>query len=188
MLRALRTLLADHHLDGLLDIGETFSRAEWRVRTELPEDRPFARLTPELVARIAERYSASNEEFVREYLGGRHRSLFSVPTALEEPPPAWSLGTASERELKIFAGVVEEALNRVGAGFVDEARAEVAGEAVEETLSEVGAEVVEEAHDEVGAGEPVSPREEAEISSATAVADPEGHTLELKRRRGRVNS
>jgi hypothetical protein len=139
MLRALRALLADHRLDGLLDLGETFSRAEWRVRTELLEDRPFARLTHELVARIPERYSASNEKFGREYLGGRHASLFSVPTPLEDPPAPWSPSTASERELTMFAGVVEETLNRVGAGCVDEARGEVGVEGLEEVCGGVDA-------------------------------------------------
>ena len=113
MIRALRALLAEHHLDTLAPVGDIVRRARWRTEAEFPDDPRFSALTPEDVNRIAERFSASNEQFIHDYLGGQHRSLFAPPDAPEQPPSTWSLSGASERELRVFAQVVEDALRQV---------------------------------------------------------------------------
>lgn len=111
MLRALRALLADHRLDELLPATKVVRRARERIEAELPGDRPFAPFTPDLVSRVVERFAASNEALVRDYFGGRHASLFSPPTELERS--TWSLTEATDQELRVFAGVVGDALRPV---------------------------------------------------------------------------
>lgn len=119
MLRALRALLADHRIDSLLPVQPVLRRARERIEAELADDLPFAPLTPELAARVAERFAASNEAFVRDYFGGRHASLFSPPTELE--PSTWSLSEATDAELRLFAEIVEDALSQVHGGAPERA-------------------------------------------------------------------
>ncbi len=113
MIRALRALFADNRLDTLVPVADILRQARRRIEAELTDDPRFSVLTPEHVNRIAERFSASNHQFIHDYLGGRHRSLFATPDAPEQPPSTWSLSEASERELRVFAQVVEEALRQV---------------------------------------------------------------------------
>ncbi len=113
MIRALRALLAEHHLDTLVPVVDILRQARSRIEAELPDDPRFSVLTREHVDRIAERFSASNDQFIHDYLGGQHRSLFATPNAPEQPQSTWSLSEASERELRVFAQVVEEALHQI---------------------------------------------------------------------------
>jgi len=75
MLRALRAFLADHHLDELSSVSPLLSRSREMIEAKLPDDQPFAPLTPEHMTRIVERFSAANHDFVRDYLGGAARGL-----------------------------------------------------------------------------------------------------------------
>lgn len=110
MLRELRTLLADEKLDESLSPREVLGHARRRIEAELPGDRPFARMTPELIRRIAERFAASNREFVRECLGGRDAGLFTPPETPRVQPVEWSLLDADECERRVFTRVVEDSL------------------------------------------------------------------------------
>ena len=111
MLRALRALLAEHHLDGLVRVRETMLGAHRRIQAEPTEDLPFSPLTPEDVSRITKRLASSNEEFVRDYLRGVRGNPLSSPK--RDEPSTWSLSEASERERRLFAKLVEEALRQM---------------------------------------------------------------------------
>jgi len=111
MLRVLRSLLADYRLDGLVPVRQVMRRAQRRVEAEFPDDEPFRALTPELVARIAESFRASNATFVRDYLGGQHTSLFEPPADFPSAVATWSLERASSEELEFLGELVVEALS-----------------------------------------------------------------------------
>lgn len=111
MLRSLRAFLAEHHLDGLVRVRETLLGAYRRIQAEPIEDLPFSSLTSEDVTRIAKRFAPSNEEFVRDYLRGVRGNPLSPPKRAE--PSTWSLSEASERERRLFAKLVEEALRQM---------------------------------------------------------------------------
>jgi hypothetical protein len=111
MLRVLRSLLADYRLDGLVHVRQVMRRAQRRIEAEFPDDEPFRALTPDLVARIAESFRASNATFVRDYLGGLHTSLFEPPADVPSAAATWSLERASSEELQFFGELVVEALS-----------------------------------------------------------------------------
>ena len=111
MLRRLRAFLAEHHLDGLVRVRETLLGAYRRIQAEPIEDLPFSPLTSEDVTRIAKRFAPTNEEFVREYLRGVRGNPLSSPK--RDEPSTWSLSEASERERRLFAKLVEEALRQM---------------------------------------------------------------------------
>jgi len=111
MLRRLRAFLAEHHLDGLVRVRETLLGAYRRIQAEPIEDLPFSPLTSEDVTRITKRFAPSNEEFVRDYLPGVHGNPLSSPK--RDEPSSWSLSEASERERRLFAKLVEEALRQM---------------------------------------------------------------------------
>ncbi len=111
MLRALRGLLADYGFDGLVPVKEALRGARRRIEAELLDDPPFRALTPDLVARIADGFASSNELFVRDYLGGRHASLFEPPAYVAPATARWSPGEASPQELRLFAKVVTDAVS-----------------------------------------------------------------------------
>ena len=138
MLRLLRAFLADHRLDALIPVAadphprpqqravqELLRRARGRIEAAFPDDRPYSPLTQEMVARIAARYSDSNERLVQTYFAGRHEGLFSPPS---EPrvPSTWTMSEASTEELSFFAQLVGETLAELGsrsAGTADGASA-----------------------------------------------------------------
>lgn len=111
MLRTLRGLLADYGLDRFVPAADVLRLARLRLEAELPDDPPFRGLTPELVGRIAETFSASNHAFVRDYLGGRDAGLFEPPGEIAPATARWSPHEASEWELRLFTSVVEDALS-----------------------------------------------------------------------------
>jgi len=89
-------------------------RVQRRIEAEFPDDEPFRALTPELVARIAESFRASNATFVRDYLGGQHTSLFEPPADFPSAVATWSLERASSEELEFLGELVVEALSALG--------------------------------------------------------------------------
>jgi hypothetical protein len=122
MLRLLRVFLDDHNLDGLLPpplephsrpqrqaVGQALDRARQRIHAAFPEDEDFSVLTREIVDRVVARFSTSNAEFVRTYLGCRYEDLFSPPKYLSRVS-TWSLREASEEERRFFAQLVAETL------------------------------------------------------------------------------
>jgi len=131
MLRSLGGILSDHHLDELVEIeavvpddlaghfgiSRTLNRAQEWIEAALPDDPRSSRLTPEMLTRIGERFLLSNEEFVRDFFRGRHGSFFSPPSGLDARASTWSLGEASERERRLFAGVVAKTLRELSTGL-----------------------------------------------------------------------
>jgi hypothetical protein len=109
MLRAMRAVLAEPRLDELPPVKEVMRRSRRRIEAELPDDRPFAPLTGELAARVADQFAASNATFVDEYFGGRSTGLFTPPSDLR--PSLWLFEGASERELRCFSSLLEHALS-----------------------------------------------------------------------------
>jgi len=116
MLRALHEFLSEHQLDEVVPVGLILGRARRLLNVQFPDDPPFSPLTPALVARIAERFAASNDAFVREYLGVRETSFFTPAEGLEIEPTTWSLSEASERERVVFEEIVRHAVRQARAG------------------------------------------------------------------------
>jgi hypothetical protein len=92
---------------------EILRRAQRRIERSLPDDPPFAPLTPELVERVVERFSDSNARFVHDFMGGAHAELFEPPDAAGKSAAPWSLDDASPRERRLFEALVAESLRSV---------------------------------------------------------------------------
>lgn len=111
MLRALRSVLADHGVDEQASVRQAMRRAHLRIEARLPREEPFRAVTPDLLARIADSFRASNATFVRDFLGGEYASLFEPPANLSPVGATWSLEGASSEERQLYEEIVAEALS-----------------------------------------------------------------------------